>query len=99
MMRHTLFGTILSSLVLSGTLGCDQQGGGPAQDRIADLERQLHTVTSTLREAERSIAEMGVKLEQAEVDAVLLTTDLVKVKVARDQLKQEFSALQKRCAE
>lgn len=71
-------------IIASLAFGCE-----PAADRrVARLERELLQVKNALYEAE-------FEAQQSQIMVEKLTRQLVRVKVERDQLKQELTALTK----
>jgi len=96
MVPRFCLGSILALLTVGALLGCGRQEVHQFRAKVTELEHELQIARGQLAENDRVIADLRAKVEQSDVSEEDLTTALVKVKVERDKLKQELTALRKR---
>jgi septal ring factor EnvC (AmiA/AmiB activator) len=88
-MKRYLLGAMAVVFLLAGPVGCGKRETGELRTRVGQLEQQLADKDKELTEVRARAAESASALDTA-------TAELVKVKVERDKLKKEITALKKR---
>ncbi|BAU47093.1 hypothetical protein SVA_0512 [Sulfurifustis variabilis] len=85
----------LSLLLITAIPGCAEREEG-LHARVARLESELAEARARLDESGAAIGELRERLERHEAALDSLTAELVTVKVERDKLRQEVTALRRK---
>jgi uncharacterized coiled-coil protein SlyX len=93
MKRRAMYFSWILLLFATGA-GCANRD--EESSRVARLESGLAETRLRLDESSAAIAELREKMEQSHAALDALTAELVKVKVERDQLKQEVAAFRRK---
>ncbi len=82
-------------LLITAIAGCAEREEG-LYGRVARLESELAEARARLDESGAAIGELRERLERHEAALDSLTAELVTVKVERDKLRQEVTALRRK---
>lgn len=91
MQRQTLIGVALLVLLSA----CGKQEVEELRAKVAGLERELIEARAQLQLTHQHTTDLRTTVEQQQATLDKLTADLVQVKVQRDKLRQELTALKK----
>lgn len=96
MVQRFCLGSILALFAVGALLACGRQEAHQFRTKVSELEHELQIARDQLAENDQVIADLRAKVEQSDSNEEDLTTALVRVKVERDKLKQELTAIRKR---
>ena len=75
--------------------GCGQRELDELRAQVTGLEKELQASRQQLTANNAQLSELQTKLDQQQATVESLTHDLVRVKVERDKLRQELTALKR----
>lgn len=76
--------------------GCGQGEIDELRARVIGLEKELQASREQLTANNAQLSELQTKLDQQQATVESLTRDLARVKVERDKLRQELTALKRK---
>jgi len=93
---QSLLWAVLATLVLAGPVGCGRKEVDELKGKVAGLEQELAATNTKLAETTQELDEARANAEKSDTKEEALVEQLNKVRVERDKLKQELTALKKR---
>jgi uncharacterized coiled-coil DUF342 family protein len=91
-----LLWALLAAVVLAGPVGCGRKEIDALKDKVAALEQELAATKTELAETTQALEEARANAEKSDTKEEALVEQLNKVRVERDKLKQELTALKRR---
>ena len=93
---QSLLWAVLAAVVLAGPVGCGRKQIDELKGKVASLEQELAATKTKLAETTQELEEARASAEKSDTKEEALVDQLNRVRVERDKLKQELTALKKR---